>query len=102
MQLSATVELGVGEVFDGNNRRYNLSGGSQSEGQPPLFRLQHDAVIRNVVIGNLASDGIHCEGSCTIENVWWEDIGEDAATARGPAGTVMRINCGGAFQCEDE
>ena len=102
VQLSATVELGVGEVFDGNNRRYNLSGGSQSEGQPPLFRLQHDAVIRNVVIGNLASDGIHCEGSCTIENVWWEDIGEDAATARGPAGTVMRINCGGAFQGDDK
>jgi hypothetical protein len=102
VQLNATVEIGVGEIFDGANRRYNLSGGSQSEGQPPVFRLQHDAVIRNVVIGNLASDGIHCEGSCTIENVWWEDIGEDAATARGPAGTLMRINCGGAFLGDDK
>lgn len=102
IQLGATVEVPAGAVFDGNNRRYNLSGGSQAEGQPPLFRLQQDAVIRNVVIGHLASDGIHCEGACRIENVWWEDIGEDAATARGPVGTTMRINCGGAFKGDDK
>jgi pectate lyase len=102
IQLSGTVEVAAGAVFDGAGRRYNLSGGSQSEGQPPVFRLQHGATIRNVVIGNLASDGIHCEGGCSIQNVWWEDIGEDAATARGPAGTTMQINCGAAFNGDDK
>jgi hypothetical protein len=92
----------VSGVFDGGNRRYNLSGGSQSEGQPAVFDIQDGGTIRNVVIGNLAADGIHCLGNCTIENVWWEDIGEDAATGLGPAGSTMTVRCGGAFQGEDK
>lgn len=102
VQLENTVVVAAGEVFDGQNKRYNLSGGSQAEGQPPLFLLEDGAEIRNVVIGELASDGIHCTGSCTIDNVWWEDVGEDAATAKGPAGSVMAVNCGGAFQGDDK
>lgn len=92
----------VSGTFDGGNRRYNLSGGSQSEGQPAVFDIQDGGIIRNVVIGNLAADGIHCLGNCTIENVWWEDIGEDAATGLGAAGTTMRVNCGGAFNGDDK
>ena len=100
--MNGTVVVPAGSTFDGQNRRYNLSGGSQQEGQPALFDLEEGATIRNVVIGNLAADGIHCLGNCLIENVWWEDIGEDAATALGPVTTVMRVNCGGAFQGDDK
>lgn len=94
--------VAAGGVFDGGNRRYNLTGGSQSEGQPPVFRLENGATLRNVVIGHLASDGVHCQGSCNVNNVWWEDIGEDAATALGPSGSTMRIDCGGAFLGSDK
>lgn len=102
VQLSATRVVAAGEVFDGGNRRYNLSGGSQSEGQPPVFRVENGGTVRNVIIGNLAADGIHCTGNCTLERVWWEDIGEDAATALDPAGTVMNITCGAAYKGSDK
>ncbi|QEY17215.1 pectate lyase [Cellvibrio sp. KY-GH-1] len=102
VQLPATRVVAAGEIFDGLNKRYNLSGGSQSEGQPPLFEVQEGGVVRNVIIGSLAADGIHCKGNCTIERVWWEDIGEDAATAMGPAGTIMNITCGAAFNGSDK
>ena len=41
VQLTATRVVAAGEIFDGGNRRYNLSGGSQSEGQPPVFRVEN-------------------------------------------------------------
>jgi pectate lyase len=102
VQLAATYVVPAGQVFDGGNKRYNLSGGSQSEGQPAVFDVQEGGTIRNVIIGPLAADGIHCLGNCTLERVWWEDIGEDAATALGPAGTVMNITCGAAYKGSDK
>jgi hypothetical protein len=102
VQLTATQVVAAGQVFDGQNRVYNLSGGSQSEGQPPVFRVENGGTLRNVVIGTLAADGVHCTGNCTLERVWWQDIGEDAATALGPAGTVMNITCGAAYNGSDK
>lgn len=102
VQLAATHVVPAGTVFDGGNKRYNLSGGSQSEGQPAVFDVQEGGTLRNVIIGPLAADGIHCLGNCTLERVWWEDIGEDAATALGPAGTVMNITCGAAYKGSDK
>lgn len=102
VQLTQTRIVEAGEVFDGMNKRYNLNGGSQSEGQPPVFDVREGGVVRNVIIGSLAADGIHCKGNCTLDHVWWEDIGEDAATAMGPAGTVMNITCGAAFNGSDK
>jgi pectate lyase len=102
VQLTATRVVAASEVFDGGNRRYNLSGGSQSEGQPPVFDVQEGGTVRNVIIGPLAADGIHCRGNCTLDHVWWEDIGEDAATALGPVGTVMNITCGAAYNGSDK
>jgi hypothetical protein len=102
VQLSATHVVPAGTVFDGGNKVYNLSGGSQSEGQPAVFDVQEGGTIRNVIIGTLAADGIHCLGNCTLDHVWWQDIGEDAATALGPAGTVMNITCGAAYNGSDK
>jgi len=102
VQLPATQVVGAGQVFDGGNRRYNLSGGGQGEGQPPVFDVQNGGTVKNVIIGPLAADGIHCLGNCTLDHVWWEDTGEDAATALGPAGTVMTVNCGAAYNGADK
>jgi hypothetical protein len=102
VQLAATQVVPAGQVFDGGNKRYNLSGGGQSEGQPAVFDVMDGGTVRNVIIGPLAADGIHCLGNCTLDHVWWEDTGEDAATALGPAGTVMTVNCGAAYHGADK
>lgn len=102
VQLSETRVVAAGEVFDGLNKRYNFTGGGQAEGQPPVFRVLEGGSVRNVIIGSLAADGIHCLGNCSLDHVWWEDIGEDAATAMGPAGTIMSITCGSALNGSDK
>jgi hypothetical protein len=102
VQLTQTQVVAAGQVFDGGNRRYNLSGGNQDEGQPPVFNVMDGGTVKNVIIGPLAADGIHCLGNCTLDHVWWEDTGEDAATALGPAGTVMTVNCGAAYNGADK
>lgn len=102
VQLTETRVVAAGEVFDGLNKRYNFTGGGQAEGQPPVFRVLEGGVVKNVIIGSLAADGIHCLGNCALDHVWWEDIGEDAATAMGPAGTIMSIICGAAFNGSDK
>ncbi len=102
VQLAATQVVPAGTVFDGQNKIYNLSGGGQAEGQPPVFLVKEGGQVKNVVIGLLAADGIHCEGNCTLNRVWWQDVGEDAATALGAAGTVMNITCGSAQGATDK
>lgn len=102
VQFTETRVVAAGEVFDGLNKRYNFTGGGQAEGQPPVFRVMEGGAVKNVIIGSLAADGIHCLGNCALDHVWWEDIGEDAATAMGPAGTIMSITCGAAFNGSDK
>ncbi|SDQ17238.1 pectate lyase [Actinopolyspora saharensis] len=93
--------------FNGGFTRYygegELGGGSQNENQPPIFELADGATLKNVIIGAPASDGIHCLGSCTLKNVWWEDVGEDAATlAAGDPSDLMVIKGGGAQAATDK
>jgi pectate lyase len=79
-----TGTIPVSGTFDGGMKRYCCIGdGGQSESQDPVFELAPGATIKNVIIGAPAGDGIHCLGNCTIQNVWWEDVGEDAATFLG-------------------
>lgn len=91
----------VSGVFDGGMKRYCCIGdGGQGESQDPVFELAPGATIKNVILGAPAGDGIHCLGNCTIENVWWEDIGEDAATFLG--GTNYYVIGGGARKASDK
>ncbi|KAI1698371.1 pectate lyase domain-containing protein [Ditylenchus destructor] len=88
----------VEKYFDGEMKRHvSAKGqGGQGEGEPALFELADGATIKNVVIGKLGADGIHCLGSCTIQNCWWEDVGDDAATFLGKAGDAYKVIGGGA------
>ncbi len=101
---SAPVNNGtiqVSGVFDGGMKRYCCIGdGGQGESQDPVFELAPGATIKNVILGAPAGDGIHCTGNCTIENVWWEDVGEDAATFLG--GTNYYVIGGGARKASDK
>ncbi|CAA7265552.1 unnamed protein product [Cyclocybe aegerita] len=38
----------------------------------PVFLLEEGATLSLVVIGANQADGIHCLGSCTLDNVWFE------------------------------
>ncbi|CAD5233185.1 unnamed protein product [Bursaphelenchus xylophilus] len=94
----------AGQVFDGKNQRFvsGFGGGDQAEGQDPIFELEAGASIKNVVISTPAADGIHCLGSCDIINVFWEDVGEDAATFKGKASDKYNIIGGGAKNADDK
>lgn len=65
-----------------------------------IFILEDGASISNVIIGPNQAEGIHCRGSCTITNVWWQDVCEDAATLKGDGD--MTISGGGAFAASDK
>jgi pectate lyase C len=90
--VDATIVVAAGASFDGGGKRFiagaALGDGSQSETQKPVFRLEAGAKLMNVVLGSPAADGIHCYGDATLENIVWEDIGEDALTIKAPGGTV--------------
>ena len=99
--------IAVSGTFDGMLKRYSgtgvLGGAGQDEDQGPLFDLANGATLKNVILGAPAADGVHCNGSCTLENVWWEDVGEDAATLQGStASQVMTIDGGGARAASDK
>ncbi len=101
-KVSATIK--VSGTLDGRYVRYHgISSGDQDESQPPIFQLSDGAVLRNVIIGTGAGDGVHCTGTCTLENVWWEDVGEDAATLKGSnPSQVMTVTGGGARSASDK
>ncbi|MFC4056869.1 pectate lyase [Planomonospora corallina] len=94
----------VGSFFDGGMKRYyGIGDGGQSESQDPMFVVADGGTIQNVIIDAPAGDGIHCEGSCTIRNVWWNDVGEDAATFRGSSSSATYlVDGGGAKSASDK
>lgn len=95
--------IAVSGTFDGGMRRYCCIGdGSQEESQDPMFRLAAGATLQNVIIGAPAGDGVHCSGPCTLRNVWWEDVGEDAATFRGSGSPTFLVEGGGARAASDK
>jgi hypothetical protein len=99
VKVSSTVA--VASSLDGGLKRYyGIGDGGQGESQDPMFRLAPGATLRNVIIGAPAGDGVHCDGDCTLINVWWEDVGEDAATFKG--GTKYLVQGGGARSASDK
>ncbi|HEV7898643.1 MAG TPA: pectate lyase [Planosporangium sp.] len=106
-QENVTATRNISGTFDGGLKRYvpvGLGDGTSSESQKPVFLLGNGATLKNVIIGAPGADGVHCQGACTLQNVWWEDVGEDAATLDGsaPAGSVMAIDGGGARKAADK
>ncbi|XXR34257.1 pectate lyase [Sorangium sp. So ce375] len=103
--VSSTIIVKAGETFDGGGKRYiadknTLGDGSQAEDQKPVFKLEDGAKLKNVVLGAPAADGIHTYGNVTLENIVWEDIGEDALTVK-KSGTVV-LNGGSAKNGDDK
>ncbi|MBT2417748.1 pectate lyase [Streptomyces sp. ISL-22] len=103
--VSSTIK--VSGTYDGKLTKFYgsgaLGGSGQEEGQDPVFQLADGAVLKNVIIGTPAADGVHCLGSCTLQNVWWLDVGEDAATFKGKSSSaVYTVYGGGARNADDK
>ncbi|GLI88948.1 pectate/pectin lyase PelC [Bacillus subtilis] len=81
-----TIIVPKNTTYDGKGQRFvagkELGDGSQSENQDPVFRVEDGATLKNVVLGAPAADGVHTYGNVNIQNVKWEDVGEDALTVK--------------------
>ncbi|KAI5781565.1 pectate lyase [Geopyxis carbonaria] len=100
--LSAPME--VSGTFDCGLKRYGrgLSCADGESGEDAaVFILADGATLQNCIIGADQSEGVHCDGSCTISNVWWEAVCEDALTLLQSGGTST-ITGGGARGAEDK
>jgi pectate lyase len=102
LSFSASATTTVTGTFDGGGKSYGTSCDGQSESQQPVFLLKDGATLKNVVITKNAADGVHCEGNCTISNVVWQDVCEDAATMSGGSGKVMNVSGGSASNASDK
>lgn len=103
--VSTTIVVPAGQTYNGNGQTFvanpnTLGDGSQAENQKPIFRLEKNATLKNVIIGAPGADGVHCYGNATISNVTWLDVGEDALTLKA-SGTV-NITGGGAYKAYDK
>lgn len=82
---SAVIEVAAGQVFDAGWAKYDRGSGAckgQSEGdwKDAVFYLHSGATLKNVIIGANQAEGVHCDGPCTLQFVWFEDVCEDAIT----------------------
>lgn len=105
--LSAVQTIAAGESFDGGMLTYDrgVSCTGQVEGgsADTVFTLEEGASLSNVIVGPNQIEGIHCYGSCTLTNVWWAEVCEDALTIKEQAdGAMTTITGGGAFHAEDK
>ncbi|TFK23589.1 pectate lyase C [Coprinopsis marcescibilis] len=106
--LSAPITVAAGSTFNPPvaYTRYDRGRGAcseQAEGgsRDAVFILQEGATLRNVVIGKDQAEGIHCLGACRLENVFFEDVCEDAITLNHKSGTSY-ITGGGAKHSTDK
>ncbi|KAK2741675.1 pectate lyase [Colletotrichum kahawae] len=104
--LAAVKTIAAGQSFDGGMQLWDRSPSTckgQTEGgnKDAVFILMEGATISNVVIGPNNGEGIHCLGSCTINNVWFQDVCEDAITFKQTSGTSF-VNGGGAQNAQDK
>ncbi|KAF1950906.1 pectate lyase [Byssothecium circinans] len=104
--LPAARTLAAGEVLDGGMMKWDRSPSTCSEqfeggDADAVFVLQDGATLSNVIIGPDNGEGVHCLGTCTLNNVWWVNVCEDAVTFKQTSGTSF-VNGGGAQEAEDK
>ena len=94
--ISGSVDLGNREYDRGQSCNTDADTGSANA----VFILENGASLSNVIIGANQLEGVHCKGSCTLKNVWFRDVCEDAISLLGN-GDVL-IQGGGAQKASDK
>ncbi|KAF2713063.1 polysaccharide lyase family 3 protein [Pleomassaria siparia CBS 279.74] len=105
---SKVIEIKAGVTYDGLWIKYDRGSGActgQTEGgeTDAVFVLRAGATLKNAIIGKNQAEGVHCDGHCTLENVWFEDVCEDAISIKNDvAGKESWIIGGGAYKASDK
>ncbi|GMF56278.1 unnamed protein product [Phytophthora fragariaefolia] len=109
VQFAEAHVVKAGEVFDGKMQTYERSdvsceGQTESGASTAVFMLEPGSTLKNVIIGKNQMEGVHCDKhDCTIENVWWDDVCEDALSVKGgTASSVTTVTGGGARSADDK
>jgi len=95
VKLNAPIVVKAGQTYDGLKENgvwtsygrgvnsgdcKNVEGGSSDA----VFHLETGATLKNVILGKDSIEHVHCIGDgCTVENVWWDDVCEDALSLKG-------------------
>jgi hypothetical protein len=87
-------------LFDRRDTPGDCGGQAELDQQAAVFILEPGATLRNAIIGRAQAEGVHCRGPCRLENIWWEDVCEDAATFWGSG--PRYISGGGAREASDK
>ncbi|BCR91129.1 pectate lyase [Aspergillus chevalieri] len=105
--LSAVKTIAAGETFDGKmvmyDRGVSCTGQEEGDDSDAVFEIEDGGSLSNVIIGPNQIEGVHCYGACTLTNVWWSSVCEDAFTIKEQEdGKTTTITGGGAFDAEDK
>ncbi|EOD50447.1 Pectate lyase [Neofusicoccum parvum] len=99
LQTNQTIDF-----FDGGMKEYGRGKACTSDkdqgGDQAVFIIKNGGTLQNAIIGADAFEGVHCLGACTIKNVWFKDVCEDAITLRGNGPYL--IEGGGAQHAKDK
>uniref|UniRef100_H3H990 Probable pectate lyase F n=1 Tax=Phytophthora ramorum TaxID=164328 RepID=H3H990_PHYRM len=109
VQYSAAYTVKAGEVFDGKMQTFERSdisceGQTESGSSTAVFLVEAGGTLKNAIIGKNQMEGVHCDKhDCIIENVWWDDVCEDALSVKGgSASSVTKVIGGGARYADDK
>ncbi|KAI1366254.1 pectate lyase-domain-containing protein [Xylaria arbuscula] len=105
--LDAVYTIAAGESFDGGmymyDRGVDCTGQDEGGDSDAVFELEEGASLSNVIIGPNQIEGVHCFGACTITNVWWSAVCEDAFSIKEQNdGDTTYVVGGGAFGADDK
>ena len=93
----STYIIAAGATYDGQGdtiKAVGMGDGGNGEGQKPFFRLNSGSTLKNVILSAPGVDGVHYYGNGTIDNVTWQDVGEDASTIKASGTCVLKNSRG--------
>jgi pectate lyase len=74
---SVTNYDGGGALHEGDGKDCTVG---DQDSTSAIIEVANGGSVKNVIFGKKIGDGIHCLGSCTIDNVWFQYICDDAIT----------------------
>lgn len=101
--FTSTYVIAAGVTYNGNGNTIKASGmgdGGQGEGQKPFFRLNANSKLQNVKLSAPGVDGCHFYGNGTMQDVTWQDVGEDQFTVK--SGGNCWVSGGSAINAADK
>ena len=101
--FTSTYVIPAGVTYNGNGNTIKAVGmgdGGQGEGQKAFFRLNANSKLLNVKLSAPGVDGCHFYGNGTMQDVTWQDVGEDQFTVK--SGGNCWVSGGSAVNASDK